>query len=113
MPARARAGRALDALGDDTRRAVFEHLVERPRTVGELATLVPVTRPAVSQHLKVLKLSGLVSDRAVGTRRIYRVEPAGVAAMREYLDQMWAAALASFAQTVEEQERTNEKGQSE
>ncbi len=108
-----RAGRALDALGDPTRRHVFERLVERPRTVGELALLVPVTRPAVSQHLKVLKLSGLVSDRAVGTRRIYRVEPAGVAAMREYLDQMWEAALAAFARAVEEQETTSEKGQSE
>jgi DNA-binding transcriptional ArsR family regulator len=82
-------GLALEALGDPTRRAIFERLVVRPRSVRALADVVPVSRPAVSQHLKVLKQFGLVVDRAEGTRRIYRVDPAGVAAMREYLDQMW------------------------
>ena len=81
----------------------------RPRSVRELADVLPVSRPAVSQHLKVLKQSGLVVDRPEGTRRIYRVDPAGVAAMREYLDQMWDAALAAFAMAVEEQE-TKETG---
>jgi len=101
---RVRGGQALEALGDPTRRAIFERLVGRPRSVRELADVLPVSRPAVSQHLKVLKQSGLVVDRAEGTRRIYRVDPAGVAAMREYLDQMWDAALAAFAMAVEEQE---------
>jgi len=100
---RVRGGQALEALGDPTRRAIFERLVGRPRSVRELADVLPVSRPAVSQHLKVLKQSGLVVDRAEGTRRIYRVDPAGVAAMREYLDQMWDAALAAFAMAVEEQ----------
>jgi len=76
-------GRALEALGDLTRRAIFERLVARPRSCDELADMLPVSRPAVSQHLKVLKRSGLVSDRAEGTRRFYRVDPAGIAAMRE------------------------------
>jgi DNA-binding transcriptional ArsR family regulator len=97
-------GQALEALGDPTRRAIFERLVVRPLSVRELADLLPVSRPAVSQHLKVLKHSGLVVDRPEGTRRIYRVDPAGVAAMRDYLDQMWDAALAAFAMAVEQQE---------
>jgi DNA-binding transcriptional ArsR family regulator len=109
----ARGGQALEALGDPTRRTIFERLVVRPRSVRELADLLPVSRPAVSQHLKVLKQSGLVVDRAEGTRRIYRVDPAGVAAMRDYLDQMWDAALAAFAMAVEQEEaeevRTDEE----
>ena len=76
----------------------------RPSSVRELADLLPVSRPAVSQHLKVLKASGLVLDRAQGTRRIYRVDPEGVAAMREYLDQMWSTALSAFAQTIQQTE---------
>lgn len=103
-------GRALEALGDPTRRAIFELLVGRPRPVRELADALPVSRPAVSQHLKVLKESGLVVDRAEGTRRIYRVEPSGVAAMREYLDRMWDAALAAFAAAVESPEPEQLKG---
>jgi DNA-binding transcriptional ArsR family regulator len=99
-------GQALEALGDPTRRAIFERLVGSPLSVRELADVLPISRPAVSQHLKVLKQSGLVVDRAAGTRRIYRVDPTGVAAMREYLDQMWDAALAAFAKTVEAQEAT-------
>jgi DNA-binding transcriptional ArsR family regulator len=104
-----RAGPALEALGDPTRRSIFERLVTHPRSVRELADLLPVSRPAVSQHLKVLKQSGLVVDRPEGTRRIYRVDPAGVAAMREYLDQMWDAALAAFAQIVEQQSEEAEE----
>ena len=92
---------ALGALGDPTRRAIFELLTTRPAAVGELAQRLPVSRPAVSQHLKVLKEAGLVVDEAVGTRRLYRVDPAGVAAMRDYLDQMWDAALAAFKAFVE------------
>jgi DNA-binding transcriptional ArsR family regulator len=92
----------LEALGDPTRRAIFESLVLRPKPVRELADALPVSRPAVSQHLKVLKESGLVADRAVGTRRIYRVRPDGVAAMRAYLDRMWDTALAAYAAAVEE-----------
>lgn len=98
-------GRALEALGDPSRRAIFELLVTRARPVGELADALPISRPAVSQHLKVLKASGLVSDVARGTRRIYRVDPAGVAAVREYLDRMWDAALAAFAAAAEETKR--------
>jgi DNA-binding transcriptional ArsR family regulator len=103
--------RALDALGDPTRRAILERLVERPRSVRELADALPVSRPAVSQHLKVLKLSGLVTDRAAGTRRLYRVDPTGIDAIRAYLDQMWDAALAAFAAAVEDQATEHTKGQ--
>jgi DNA-binding transcriptional ArsR family regulator len=99
-----RGGQALEALGDPTRRAIFESLVLKPSSVGELADLLPVSRPAVSQHLKVLKASGLVLDRAQGTRRIYRVDPEGVAAMRAYLDQMWGNALSAFAHSVQHQQ---------
>jgi DNA-binding transcriptional ArsR family regulator len=98
------AAQALEALGDPTRRAVFEQLIGNALSVRELADALPISRPAVSQHLKVLKQAGLVVDHAAGTRRIYRVDPAGVAAMRAYLDQMWDAALAAFARTVEAQE---------
>ena len=103
-------GRSLEALGDPTRRAIFELLVDGPRPVRELADALPVSRPAVSQHLKVLKLSGLVLDRAEGTRRIYSVDPSGVAAMREYLDRMWDAALAAFAAAAENEPKPT-KGQ--
>jgi DNA-binding transcriptional ArsR family regulator len=109
----ARAGQALEALGDPTRRAIFERLAGRPHSVRELADILPVSRPAVSQHLKVLKQSGLVIDRAEGTRRIYRVDPAGVAAMREYLDQMWDAALAAFATVVEARDETEQTADEE
>ena len=94
---------ALGALGDPTRRAIFELLVARPRAVGELANELPFSRPAVSQHLKVLKEAGLVTDQAEGTRRLYRVNPRGVAALREYLDQLWDNALAAFAAEVEKE----------
>lgn len=93
---------ALGALGDPTRRAIFELLVARPRAVGELASELPVSRPAVSQHLKVLKEAGLVTDHAEGTRRLYRVDPRGVGALREYLNTLWDNALAAFAEAVEQ-----------
>jgi DNA-binding transcriptional ArsR family regulator len=93
---------AFAALGDPTRRAIFELLGEQPRPVGEIAHELPVSRPAVSQHLKVLKGAGLVLDRPVGTRRIYAVDPDGVEALRAYLDQFWSKTLAAFKQVVEQ-----------
>ncbi|KUJ53660.1 metalloregulator ArsR/SmtB family transcription factor [Streptomyces sp. NPDC093228] len=98
------AGDALGALGDPTRRAIVERLADRPRAVGELADELPVSRPAVSQHLKVLKSAGLVSERADGTRRIYRLNPAGVAALRDQLETFWNRALAGYQDVVEEPE---------
>ena len=91
----------FSALADPTRRAVFERLAGGPRSVGELAAELPVSRPAVSQHLKVLKAAGLVDDRAQGTRRLYRIDPGGVAAMRDYLDGFWDQALTAFKAAVE------------
>jgi DNA-binding transcriptional ArsR family regulator len=91
----------LTALGDPTRREIFERLAERPRAVGELAGELPVSRPAVSQHLKVLKDAGLVIDRQAGTRRIYQLDPDGVDALRAYLDRFWSRALTSFKAAVE------------
>ena len=93
---------AFTALGDPTRRAIFESLAEQPRAVGELAQDLPVSRPAVSQHLKVLKGAGLVTDRPVGTRRIYAVDPDGLAALRAYLDQFWAKTLIAYKAVVEQ-----------
>jgi DNA-binding transcriptional ArsR family regulator len=90
------------ALGDPTRRAIFERLAERPRAVGELAAELPVSRPAVSQHLKVLKDAGLVVDRPTGNRRIYQLNPDGVGALRAQLDGFWNQALAAYKQVVEE-----------
>jgi DNA-binding transcriptional ArsR family regulator len=90
------------ALGDPTRRAIFERLAVRPRAVGELAGELPVSRPAVSQHLKVLKDAGLVVDRRDGTRRIYQLNPDGVGAMRAQLDRFWNQALAAYKSAVEQ-----------
>jgi DNA-binding transcriptional ArsR family regulator len=90
------------ALGDPTRRAIFERLAERPLAVGELASDLPVSRPAVSQHLKVLKDAGLVVDRAAGNRRIYQLNPDGVGALRAQLDSFWTTALAAYKQVVEQ-----------
>ena len=92
------------ALADPTRRTVFELVVARPRAVVELAEVLPVTRPAVSQHLKVLKSAGLVLDRAEGTRRIYRADPEGLRELREQLDRFWNEALTNFKQHVEQPE---------
>ena len=95
-------GERIEALGDPTRRAIFERLAERPSAVGELARELPVSRPAVSQHLKVLKDAGLVTDRPAGTRRIYQLDPDGVAALRDYLDGFWNRSLAAFKRAAEE-----------
>jgi DNA-binding transcriptional ArsR family regulator len=91
------------ALGDPTRRAIFERLAEHPRAVGELARELPVSRPAVSQHLKVLKEAGLVLDRPDGTRRIYQLDPAGLEALRAQLDRFWTKALANYKAVAEQQ----------
>jgi DNA-binding transcriptional ArsR family regulator len=99
------ADRVLDALHDTTRRTVLERLREGPKSVGEIANDLPVSRPAVSQHLKVLKDAGLVNDRSEGTRRIYHIDPKGLGALRAWLDQFWDSALASFAAEVERQEK--------
>jgi DNA-binding transcriptional ArsR family regulator len=93
------------ALGDPTRRAIFERVAQRPSPVGELACGLPVSRPAVSQHLKVLKEAGLVVDRQVGNRRIYQLDPDGVGAMRAYLDRFWNQSLAAFKMAVETTQR--------
>lgn len=93
---------AWTALGDPTRRAIFERLAERPRSVGELAGDLPVSRPAVSQHLKVLQDAGLVVGVRAGTRRIYRVEPEEVEALRASLDRFWNKALAAYKLAAEQ-----------
>ena len=95
---------AFAALADPTRREVFERLAAGPRSVGELAKGLPVSRPAVSQHLKVLKDAGLVSDRAKGARRVYRIDPEGLGQIRAWLDRFWDEALAAFAAEVEKDE---------
>jgi len=87
---------AIAALGDPTRRAIFGSLARRPKAVGEIAVELPISRPAVSQHLRVLKEAGLVTDRAEGTKRIYQVRQQGVQAIHGYLDQMWGQAMAAF-----------------
>jgi DNA-binding transcriptional ArsR family regulator len=94
-------------LGDPTRRAIVTCLAERPRAVGELAELLPISRPAVSQHLRVLKDAGLVSDHAAGTRRVYRLNPAGMAALRDQLETFWNRALGSYQDVVEQPTEEN------
>lgn len=98
-------GSPFDALGDATRRAVFELLRAGPRAVGELAADLPVSRPAVSQHLRVLKDAGLVTERRNGTRRLYSIDPGGVEALRDYFDAFWNEALARFKATAESETR--------
>lgn len=93
---------ALAALADPTRRAVFERLADGPKSVGQVAEGLPVSRPAVSQHLRVLKEAGLVTDRAVGTRRLYQLDPAGLGALRTWLDGFWDQTLAAFAAAAED-----------
>lgn len=93
------------ALGDPTRRQIFERLTERSRSVTEIAADLPISRPAVSQHLRVLKQACLVRDRPAGTRRIYEVDPEGLAALRAELDRFWGKALANFKQIVEEEQQ--------
>jgi DNA-binding transcriptional ArsR family regulator len=95
---------ALLALGDPTRRRVFEELRRGPRSVGKIAARMPVSRPAVSQHLGVLKKAGLVADRAEGTRRVYYIDPRGLAAIRIWLDQFWDDALLAFQAEAEQED---------
>jgi len=99
---------ALAALVDPTRRQIFERLRNGPLPVGHVAAGLPVTRPAVSQHLKVLKAAGLVRARADGTRRVYAIDPQGLGPMRVWLDQFWAEALSSFAAAVGQEEGKEE-----
>jgi DNA-binding transcriptional ArsR family regulator len=97
--------RAFAALADPTRRAVFERVADRPQPVGELADQLPVSRPAVSQHLKVLAEAGLVVARAQGTSRIYELDPRGLEGLRDYLDGFWNRSLVSFRKYAEKQHR--------
>lgn len=97
-----RGAAQLDALGDPTRRAIVELLAVGPSPVGRLASQLPVSRPAVSQHLRVLKAAELVRDAAAGTRRVYHLDPRGAADVRAYLDRYWSASLAAFAEAVAE-----------
>ena len=96
------------ALGDATRREIFELVAARPQSVGELASGLPVSRPAVSQHLKVLKQAGLVRDQPAGNRRIYHLDPTGVGGLRAYLDRFWSDALTAFKATVEQSTNAGE-----
>ena len=101
------AGDGWSALADGTRRAIVDRLAEGPLAVGQLAEDLPVTRSAVSQHLKILKTAGLVSEHAVGTRRIYRLNPTAVAALRDQLDTFWQRALASYVDVAEQTTEEN------
>ena len=94
--------KALECLSDPTRRRVFERLRAGPQSVGVLARGLPVSRPAVSQHLKALKAAGLVMDKSEGTRRVYHIDPDGLGELRRWLDQFWGDALESFKQEVEQ-----------
>jgi DNA-binding transcriptional ArsR family regulator len=98
-------GDVIAALADPTRREVFERLRSGPLAVGEIAAALPVSRPAVSQHLRVLKEAGLVTERKDGTRRLYRVDPTGVAALRDYFDGFWTDALAAFKAAAEAEQK--------
>jgi DNA-binding transcriptional ArsR family regulator len=102
-----RAGDGWGALADGTRRAIVSRLADGPQAVGQLAAGLPVSRSAVSQHLKVLKDAGLVSERAAGTRRLYRLNPTAVAALRDQLDTFWQRALASYADVTEQATEEN------
>jgi DNA-binding transcriptional ArsR family regulator len=102
------AAEAWGAVGDRTRRSIVMSLGERPQAVGELAAALPVSRSAVSQHLKVLKDAGLVAEEPVGTRRIYRLNPAGVEALRDQLDTFWDRALGTYRDVAEQQTKENQ-----
>ena len=101
---------ALDALGDKTRRSILELLVAGPMAVGAMADRLPVSRPAVSQHLRVLREADLVIEQAAGTRRLYRINPSGLAAVRDYLDRFWTTALHNFAAMAAEEARSGPVG---
>lgn len=96
--------RVFAALADPTRRSVFERIAERPQSVGALAAQLPVSRPAVSQHLKVLKEAGLVADEARGTSRIYRIDPQGLGPVRRWLDEQWERGLENFRKLAEQED---------
>lgn len=100
---------AFAALADPTRREVFERLAEGPKAVGELAANLPVSRPAVSQHLKILKEAGLVSDQPDGARRVYQIDPRGLGQLRAWLDRYWDSALVAFQAAVENDETDDEE----
>ena len=102
-----RVGDGWSALADGTRRAIVSRLADGPQAVGQLAAGLPVSRSAVSQHLKILKDAGLVSERAAGTRRLYRLNPVAVAALRDQLDTFWQKALASYADIAEQPTQEN------
>jgi DNA-binding transcriptional ArsR family regulator len=102
-----RASDGWSVLADATRRAILSRLAERPQAVGQLAAELPVSRPAVSQHLKILKDAGLVSERVAGTRRVYRLNPTAVAALRDQLDTFWQRALASYVDVAEQATEEN------
>ncbi len=102
----ANAASTFAALGDATRLLIFERLARRPMSVGKLASGLTVTRPAVSQHLRVLKRAGLVTDRQEGTRRVYQVDPRGLEAMRSYLERFWDRALVAFKAAAEKEDDT-------
>ncbi len=95
----------LDALGDPTRRAILARLLEGPVPVGKLAQDFPISRPAISQHLRILKDANLVIDRAQGTRRVYQLNPDGFDSLREYFDQFWSVALNAFKEKIEEESK--------
>lgn len=101
---------AFSALADPTRRLVFERLEQGPMAVGDLAHGLPVSRPAVSQHLKVLKDAGLVTDQAEGARRVYQIDPRGLGEMRAWLDRFWDVALEAFKAEVERDDVADPKG---
>ncbi len=103
------AALAFAALADPTRRQIFEWVAERPQAVGQLADRLPVSRPAVSQHLKVLADAQLVTPRAEGTRRIYELDPQGLVGLRDYLDGFWNRSLAAYARAAEEHSRTRQE----
>jgi len=102
-------GQRIEALGDPTRRAIFERLANGPLAVVDIARTLPVSRPAVSQHLKVLKEAGLVMDRAQGTRRVYAIDRNGLAALRAYFDRFWTDALDAFQRAAEDTYTNKEK----
>ena len=102
-------GNALQCLSDPTRREVFERLRSGPKSVGELARGLPVSRPAVSQHLKALKEAGLVNDEPDGARRVYHIDPHGLGELRRWLDQFWDHALEAFKREVEKPKDPNER----
>jgi DNA-binding transcriptional ArsR family regulator len=110
MPLHALPGDPFDALGDPNRRAIVELLSAGDRSVSELAGELPISRPAVSRHLRLLKEAGLVADRAEGTRRLYRLDDEGIAAVREYLEQIWGEAAARFRLLAENTSERREPG---